>query len=640
MRWAALLLVCSANASAQELRVTAYPETLRFDLRDGRFLSSGRADGPTDPAPYGRRSPLSLRAVRDELVAVQLAVTGNGGQHPVQVQTPVDAEGRASPIVPALFQARGIEIERSSHSGMIHSLGPGLYPDPLIPTSSVTVPVSQGLAVLWLEYFVPQETAPGDYVSVVKLGSVDFEIRIEVLEPVLPRRDVARLGAVNFGSLLELGQKDLAAQRAWMQLAHAHHLSIEIMRPTPKVAADGSIEWNEWARHIGPYIDGTAFTKTQGYHGPRAGLPTSRWVLPLTDWWPSKATPGFLPSDPEGWSKALAAWENFAQSKGWFDLPESTEWILFINSLDEPKDATKLEAMAAYAPLLANAKLAQRSRVQFRVDGNFGQPIPGWSDERQAEFLGGVVDLWNLHGAPYTMPWALVEQRRAAHGEQLMYYVSNSSGEPAVPPLVVDSPLEGARAWGWIVWRYGLSGALNWEVDTPGCVENPQCSPGGGLNLDAVLIYRGEELGVGARPIPSMRLKALRRGAQDAALLALLAERDPDAARKLSELMIPRALGDQVPEQGPGAWPLNPADWDRARDAILDRLSNSKSQRRIEDVRRHPEPQWLRFKGMVALGIAAFVAVLAATVAHFMRTRRGLANFHFSTYVLDRLRRR
>jgi hypothetical protein len=166
-----------------------------------------------------------------------------------------------------------------------------------------------------------------------------------------------------------------------------------------------------------------------------------------------------------------------------------------------------------------------------------------------------------------------------------MFYASNSGGEPAIPPLVVDSTINGARAWAWIVARYGLEGALNWEVDfAEGCVRNPRCSEGGALALDALLIYRGQEVGRPAEePIASMRLKALRRGAQDVALLALLGERDPAAAKAIAEQMIPRALGDEVSAPGKGTWPRDQAAWNRARAAILAQLapSSAPSQKKL-----------------------------------------------------------
>lgn len=626
----AVSAAAAGPARGDELRVSAYLETIRFDLANGALLLARRDGAPQDPGPYELRTdPLRLRGVRGEVVALQLVVSGAAGIHEVSADPVRGEDGAPSPVGVEIFDARGVHVDRPSESSRVFSLGKGLYPDALVPTSTVQVPIGRGMAVLWVDVFIDEATPAGTHTTTLRLGrETTVPVELEVLDVVLPPGDVARLGAVNFGSLLERGKRSPEALRRWMQLAHAHRLAVEVMRPTPPASEEGVIDWERWAAFVGPYIDGSAFTAAQGYRGPRAGVPTPRFVIPLTDWWPVPATSASLPSDPARWSEALKAWEDFVERRGWFDLPQATRWILFINSLDEPKERAKLESLAAYAELIRAAALKDRDRVLFRVDGNFGQPIPGVSDEDQAELLGPVVDLWNAHGAPETLPWDLLVHRRDVKGEKLMFYASNTGGEPSYPPLVLDSPLVGARAWGWLVYRYRLEGALNWEVDVgPGCVENPQCSPGGGLNLDATLIYRGEEVGAAFdQPIASMRLKVLRRGAQDAALLALLEAQNPEAAQTLVKDLIPAALGDGVPALGQGAWSVDPGAWERARQAILDRLSHEPRPLPLGAVRLDEGPPWLRYRQLWFVAAGVLAALLASGVRLLWRRRvsRGL----------------
>jgi hypothetical protein len=240
-----------------------------------------------------------------------------------------------------------------------------------------------------------------------------------------------------------------------------------------------------------------------------------------------------------------------------------------------------------------------------------------------ADELGRVVDLWNVHGAPYTIPWAILETRRKTHGEKVSVYFSNTSGEPAIPPVTIDAPIAGLRAWGWLAARYRLDGMLNWEVDfTAGCVKNPNCAPGG-LNLDATLIYRGHELGEGFdEPIASMRLKMLRRGAQDAALLAMLEETDPSTARQIAEVMVPLALGDGIPNEGYGAWPQNPVTYESARAAILDRLVRKAEPLALEKIRFDRPSQFLGKGAQIAFRVLIAVAVIAIYLVVSRRMRR------------------
>jgi hypothetical protein len=160
--------------------------------------------------------------------------------------------------------------------------------------------------------------------------------------------------------------------------------------------------------------------------------------------------------------------------------------------------------------------------------------------------------------------------------------------------------------------RYGLEGMLNWEVDfAAGCVRNPNCAPGG-MNLDATLIYRGHELGEGFdRPLPSIRLKMLRRGAQDAALWARLAEIDPDTARQIAEVMVPRALGDDIPNEGFGAWPQDPVTYERARAAMLDRIVGVDQPMPLEMIRFDRPSQFEGKGGQILFRFSILLLVIA-----------------------------
>lgn len=640
MRWAiwATLLAFAPSAWAEPPRLAAYPEGVRFELRTGRFLVPGREGETPDPSRYALpMRPLRVTGVGDEVVAFQVVVSGAAGPHSIQWNAEPGPDGRPSPVVASFFDERGIEVDTPSASPFVFPLGPGRYPDPLVPTTTVAVPYAQGVAVVWVDLYVPPGTAAGNHLATLDIGGATVPVELKVLDLTLPKEDVARLGAVNFGSWL--GRWRRGSVLPWMQLAHAHLLSVEVLRLVPELVADpapidggprrygdgipAGLDWKTWADKLGPYVDGSAFTPAQGYRGPRAGLPIGRFVIPLTDWWPSEATPEGLPANPGEWWNKLRDWEYVVETMGWRKLPHATEWIMFINSLDEPKSEATLKSLAAYRGLIEAGPLAHRDWIHFRVDGNFGQPIPGYDAATQAELLGPVVDLWNVHGAPYTIPFELLEHRRTVRKEQVSFYASNSSGEPAIPPLVIDAPLTGARAWGWIVARYGWDGALNWEVDLRGgCVDDPLCSPGRTMNLDATLIYRGEEVGSGYdRPIASMRLKALRRGAQDAQLLHLLMAKDREAAEKLARLMVPRALGDRVPETGPGAWSIDPFDWDRARQWMLERLSTDE-QRSLDGVRLDQGPRWWVFSRLGPVAGGAVLAMIAVVLGRLLRSRR------------------
>ncbi len=550
-------------SGARPIAVSVHRSSVRLDLGRGTPIAGTPADNA--PLPAG---PVRLRAVRDEVLSLQLAL--RGGPRAVSIRATPPAGTRVD-----VFVERGVPVTKASVSTVARPTGPGLYPDPLVPTSTVHVPAEPGVSVLWIDVWTTPEALPGVHEGRIEIdGAPAVELAVEVLDLRLPSTEAARLGAVSFGSFLERRARNPARFMEWMQLAHAHRLTVELMHTRVATAADGALDWARWADDYAPLIDGRAFTAALGYHGPRSGLPTGRFVIPLSDRVPSPRTNQLLPREPERWSRELKRWEQEVERRGWLELPEATQWIVFINSLDEPRHASMLESLRTYGELIHGAHLVDRQRVAMRLDGPFAQGAEGWSDARIIEELGPAIDLWAVCGGTPWIPWRkLARAREQDPREQIMFYASNSSGEPATPPVVLDAELSHLRAWGWVVKRYALAGALNWEVDfRPGCATDPLCSTYG-LNTDATLIYRGEELGRGFdEPIASMRLKMLRRGAEDAALVALLEAHDPDAARDVLERIVPAAMGDGHGAEGPGSWPTEGLAYERVREEILDRL--------------------------------------------------------------------
>jgi hypothetical protein len=264
-----LLLIGSGPSflSGQQPRsgppVEAYHEMVRFDLADGSWIDARRPGAPSDLLQVRLTVPIQMRAVKDEVLAFQLLVKGEG-------TLPISAS--TSSLAVELFREAGIRVHSASKTAQVHGLGAGLYPDALIPTS--TIALERGRAVVWVDVFVPPRVQAGLHRFELSIGEARVPVEITVLDQTLPQRDVAKIGAVNFGSLLMRGKRDRAAELAWMQMGHAHGLSIEMMRAVPQRLGD-AIHWEGWAEQVEPYLDGSAFTAHYGYRGPTNG-PGSR----------------------------------------------------------------------------------------------------------------------------------------------------------------------------------------------------------------------------------------------------------------------------------------------------------------------------------------------------------------------------
>jgi hypothetical protein len=123
------------------------------------------------------------------------------------------------------------------------------------------------------------------------------------------------------------------------------------------------------------------------------------------------------------------------------------------------------------------------------------------------------------------------------------------------------------RTWGVISARYHFDGQLMWAVNL-GNDEQPFALPSYKDDDDrfgnGVMLYPGNQLpkiGFPATPgpMPSMRLKAWRRGLQDAELAVLARTTDKQSeVDELLKTMIPNALSDARDE---AEWPNDPAQW-------------------------------------------------------------------------------
>lgn len=468
---------------------------------------------------------------------------------------------------------------------LINSFGPGWYPDALIPLQGPLahrlpgVPLSipdqrnfirdQRAQGFWVDIWVPPETAPGRYNGEVVVessgGSRRIPVQLAVLPITLTDAFHAGIGSISYDFTgVHLANRESSAFHDFFRLAHAHRLTIDALYLNPDWNG-GNIDWRRYDELVGPLLDGTAFRESEGYYGPGRGQPVRRFVSPL-DWnWPTEPT---SPSHDADFVEALGAFDAHVIERGW----RSTEWSLFINTTDEPRTVVDFAEIAHYGELLNRATFNPLVDLLFRIDAgplaSIDREIPGWDVERIFSEVGDVVDIWNCcGGVPFVSVSDLANRRRRHPDEQAWFYSSNAAGEPAIGSLLIDGEALGPRTWGWILWRYSFNAGVSWEIGWPDstCLARPDCS-GFGLNGDASLVYLADALGVDGAVLSSIRLKNLRRGAEDYEYLWLLErEGHGDLADAYAERLVPRALDDGLIAGMNGAWVHDPAMWDAVR---------------------------------------------------------------------------
>jgi len=594
---------------------------------------TARGELPAPDHPRYRldaRAPsLVLNAVRGETIAFQLLLRRTRIATPRTVTLPPlatvrDAQGQPSPIVLERFIAHYHPVD-----GGDYTWGPrtrtlpsaGHRPDALLPErstcpaagigerktgsdtdrataaaaagrGSLRLPETVGeVQAVWFDAWVPPGTAVGRHQVPLELDSdgrrVSIRLSIDVLAPTLPDTPgVSAVAELYRSYRLEGVGEDWRTpdwqrmSHCYQQLAHAHRaVFIERIDAEPPPAERG-----RWLDHIAPMLDGSLFTAEYGYRGPGRGVPVDTWRLP----WPqthdiavdtplADATIAAVQRSAADWSVRIAA-------RDW----PATRWFAYLfDEVDGPNDESPGFARRNDYVRSVHADMARLQRAIDRgTRGVAGAPpidLLWTSHTNPATWRGqpgldlvGTIRLWapNAHAAD---PALLAE--RVAAGERAWVY---HSGHPAIGGHAINLPGTDLRSWGVIAARYGLDGVFMWAANL-GQDARPFAIPTYRVDDDRIgngtLVYPGNALArighaASPGPLPSMRLKAWRRGLQDAQIHRLASAVDATAADAVLQRLVPVALADAVAAgRATPSWPDEAAAWIQARQAWLDLLA-------------------------------------------------------------------
>jgi hypothetical protein len=159
---------------------------------------------------------------------------------------------------------------------------------------------------------------------------------------------------------------------------------------------------------------------------------------------------------------------------------------------------------------------------------------------------------------------------------------------PDTGTLMLDADPRGLVANGWIAAAMAIERWFYWEsifwddsnrgghgaVDPFVTAETFHNNDGDAALGDGLLVYPGRQqgrfaassLGVDA-VFPSIRLKAIRRGIEDAGLIALAAREQPEETARIVARALPAAL-DEADRRRPASWESAPLSFAAARAAL------------------------------------------------------------------------
>lgn len=448
---------------------------------------------------------IRLHAARNEFISFQILVRGALKD----LEPRLNLEGKA-------------QVVFSRYANVNSKSGP--LPDPIVPiggTVAIDPVEGQKSGSLHAEIYVPHDAPAGIHRGTLRLKnreeSLELAVTLQVWDFTLPDY-LSFLPEMNCYGLP-------VTERDFYRLAHRHRTVLNRVPYSQGGAVhegcapiwDGKkLDWTAWDKRFGPYFDGSAFANL-----PRKRVPLDGFYLPLHENWPTPIEPNyngdywadraFTPAYRAAFVDVSRLMAEHFREKGWND----TCFQFFLNGkndfkkngwsrgsspwlLDEPSNFQDYWALRYFGAAFHEgvAKTRGKTKVMFRADIS----RPQW----QRDSLDGLLDYNVVGGAMRQYP-RIVFDRKEAEGQIVIEYAGTNKIEDANTQ---------AAAWCVDAWTHGADGVEPWQT-----VGNDNSWK----QADELALFYPTRTS-GMTVIPSVRLKAYRRGQQDVEYLTLLAQ--------------------------------------------------------------------------------------------------------------------
>ncbi|HEX5993745.1 MAG TPA: DUF4091 domain-containing protein [Jiangellales bacterium] len=460
------------------LRYAVAPNTSAI-RRDAAF--------PDDTVPTGQAGALSgngiptltLALARQEDETAQLVLRGALDGPPVTVTVTAEPlrhpDGHVlDPAHVSLFVQRYIEVTQPTTPGAVA----GWYPDALVPLDRAVLVSPEANQSVWMKVSAPAGQPAGDYTGTLTLHvsggpPITVGLHVRVWDFDVPVAGKAR-------SAFALWYHQVAAYFGvaaddpdyWTLAERYYRFQIRFRIPPDDLPIPVDLPVEEYLSRAAPFLDSPEVTSFR---------------IP------------FFPDD-EGRSKQLV---DALRAKGWLH-----RGYFYFDDLDEPtaKDLPRLQ---------------ERARALRR----FAPDVPHLITTEPRDDL--PVD-----DASWVAMFDRLDPDRVAashaEGRQVWWYGCVIPTDP-YPTYHLDSGIEGARLLPWMQHRYGVDGALYWSTTVFAKYDGTRYGPRDvwhdplaypGANGDGYLLYPGPD--TDADPYATLRLEAIREGAEDYEYLRLL----------------------------------------------------------------------------------------------------------------------
>jgi len=514
--WAGLCLLPLLNSDAysSDLELLHTNNYVRYNEQNKKYYKITRS------------SPIHLLGAGNETMSFQMVVKGiENSDERLSIECP-EFSG------PAFFDIKNIN-HFSLEKCQEHFL-----PDCLVPFDDLTIAnkydLSNGFKVIWFDFHIPVNQAPGSYSGEIKvriggdkLRRVQIELQVYPFNLTMKPSLKADLNNYGVKFVKEWGVEtgsDAAyrIERAFYRMAREHWMTFNPMpyksqRGKPHLTMAPELEgsgdkirvkdWREYDRRYGPLFDGTAFDD---------GIPIDHQYLPFNPEWPSEFSNYLTRRDvyEREWELIAGEFESHFSEKEW----NKTVFQIYMNqkprphnripwNLDEPKGDKDYRALRYYADLVHTVfPPSENDRFKFRIDiSHFycdkhkGNRLKDFRRNR-GQYLLESVDIWAI--SQHSMDSAVAQKQALKlrkKGKIIYEYFSGGR-----MPLIGEPLLKGVK-YGWNSWLRKEDGILFWNT----VKRADKVSDGKDF-----LIYAGQNRNFDG-PIASIRLKAIRRGIQD-----------------------------------------------------------------------------------------------------------------------------
>ncbi len=415
----------------------------------------------------------------------------------------------------------------------------------------------------WIDLYLPgdQEFPVGFYESEVQVwvnGTVfsRIPVQIEIINAYLPDENHSNVWVYNSGmDVLGTYFPGLANQEIRRMIKNeAHRHRIELVGG---FEAHRSKYNSEVLNDYRPYLDGSAYTPANGYHGPGEGIGEKLFPIGMYGGKVLGTTKEEMQEESNKWA-------------GWFEK-NAPGVNYFKYMIDEPGPAQYSFINEQAGWIKSNPGPGNNIKIQVTT---------GYVDE-----LKNSVDIWDAYdGVELDRIEGLQKE-----GKDYWFYNGN---RPRYGSVILEGTAVDLRVNGWIKYLFNINTWFVWH--STHWTHNSQ-GPKGRLqqrvfnepltfinehmewgNGDGVLFYPGrmphqpeENRGIN-RIMPSIRLKNIRRGQQDYELLWLAEKKvGADKIKAMAREIVVKAM-DEIDMDDKVYWPQDGDTYDAMRDQLLD----------------------------------------------------------------------